>query len=111
MDSLFKCTVCNYVHEGDDAPELCPKCGVPKDKFVKLSEEDANKIYESDATNDIHMEIINLCNSIIDLATEGVSIDLDPACVKGFEQAINESWIIKQRCKAELENHMKKGKW
>ncbi len=23
----FKCKVCNYVHEGDEAPAVCPKCG------------------------------------------------------------------------------------
>ena len=23
----FVCQVCGYVHEGDQAPEKCPKCG------------------------------------------------------------------------------------
>lgn len=27
------CPVCGYVHEGDVAPEKCPVCGVPGDKF------------------------------------------------------------------------------
>ena len=27
------CTVCGYVHEGDTAPEKCPTCGVPAEKF------------------------------------------------------------------------------
>ena len=29
----FVCTVCGYVYEGDAAPEKCPVCGVPADKF------------------------------------------------------------------------------
>ena len=29
----FVCSVCGYVHEGDSAPEKCPVCGVPADKF------------------------------------------------------------------------------
>ena len=29
----FVCTVCGYVHEGDDAPDNCPQCKAPKDKF------------------------------------------------------------------------------
>ena len=29
------CSVCGYVHEGDTAPEKCPQCGVPADKFNK----------------------------------------------------------------------------
>ncbi len=31
----FVCSVCGYVHEGDEAPEKCPQCGVPGDKFKK----------------------------------------------------------------------------
>lgn len=34
--SKYRCTVCNYVHEGELPPEECPICHVPKDKFVKL---------------------------------------------------------------------------
>ncbi|MDD3401275.1 MAG: NADH peroxidase [Eubacteriales bacterium] len=32
------CTVCGYVHEGDEAPEKCPVCKVPASKFVKQDE-------------------------------------------------------------------------
>ncbi len=31
----FVCSVCGYVYEGEQAPEKCPQCGVPADKFVK----------------------------------------------------------------------------
>ncbi len=34
------CTVCGYVHEGDEPPEKCPQCGAPKEKFVLQSETD-----------------------------------------------------------------------
>ena len=34
----FVCSVCGYVHEGDSAPEKCPICGVPADKFKKVEE-------------------------------------------------------------------------
>ena len=29
------CTVCGYVHEGDSAPEKCPVCKVPAEKFAE----------------------------------------------------------------------------
>ena len=29
----FVCSVCGYVHEGDSAPEFCPQCKVPGEKF------------------------------------------------------------------------------
>ena len=31
----YICTVCGYVHEGDNAPEKCPQCGAPASKFKK----------------------------------------------------------------------------
>ena len=31
----YVCTVCGYVHEGDSAPEVCPLCKAPADKFTK----------------------------------------------------------------------------
>ena len=34
----FVCSVCGYVHEGDSAPEKCPVCGVPAEKFTKVEE-------------------------------------------------------------------------
>ena len=29
----FVCSVCGYVHEGDSAPEACPVCKAPAEKF------------------------------------------------------------------------------
>ena len=31
----FVCSVCGYVHEGNEAPEKCPVCKVPASKFNK----------------------------------------------------------------------------
>ena len=35
----FVCSVCGYVYEGDAAPEVCPVCGVPAEKFIKQDAE------------------------------------------------------------------------
>ena len=35
----FVCTVCGYVHEGDQAPEVCPICKAGADKFEEQSGE------------------------------------------------------------------------
>lgn len=29
----YVCKVCGYIHFGEEAPERCPQCGAPKDKF------------------------------------------------------------------------------
>ncbi len=108
---LWKCGVCGYIHEGESAPENCPKCGAPKQKFSELTIEDAEKIYNSDRTNDIHMEMITLSSKIIELCKEGINLNLDPPCVAAFKKAKDDLWVIKQICKAELQGHMNKGKW
>ena len=33
------CSVCGYVHEGDSAPERCPQCKVPAEKFNKQEDD------------------------------------------------------------------------
>ena len=31
----FVCGVCGYVHEGNEAPDFCPQCKAPKEKFTE----------------------------------------------------------------------------
>jgi len=35
----WECTVCGYIHEGNEPPEECPVCGADKSKFVELEPE------------------------------------------------------------------------
>ncbi|MPN16586.1 Reverse rubrerythrin-1 [bioreactor metagenome] len=35
----FVCSVCGYVHEGNEAPDFCPVCKAPKDKFKEMAGE------------------------------------------------------------------------
>ena len=111
MKKLFKCSVCGFIAEGEVAPEKCAKCGAPREKFEQLAVEDAQKVYMSDRTNDIHMEIIVLVDKITNLCKEGIELKLDPGCISVFEKAKDEVWTIKQRSKAEMQGHMNKGKW
>ena len=34
----WKCTVCGYVHEGENPPEECPLCGVGPEDFEEVVE-------------------------------------------------------------------------
>lgn len=111
MKKLWKCGVCGMICEGEEAPDKCPKCDAPKDKFVELTQEETDKIYSSDRTNDIHMEIIQLAAKIVALSEEGIGINLDPPCVSAFTRAKDAAWIIKQRCKAEIAGHVSRSKW
>lgn len=31
----WRCTVCGYIHEGDEPPKKCPVCGADRSKFVE----------------------------------------------------------------------------
>lgn len=108
---LWKCSVCGYVHEGDTAPVKCPKCGVDSTKFVEIAQEDAEKIYRSDKTNDLQMELIHLAMKMDKIARAGIEDNLDPSCVHVFETAKAHAWEIKQMAKAELATHITKGKY
>ncbi len=53
----FVCSVCGYIHEGDAAPEKCPVCKVPAERFVKqegelkLAAEHEFGVYEATVKN------------------------------------------------------------
>lgn len=38
MKKKWICTICGYVHEGDEAPDFCPQCKAPKSKFKEMEE-------------------------------------------------------------------------
>jgi len=108
---MWKCSVCGYIHEGDDAPDNCPKCGAAKDKFAKLDEAAVELVDRSRYTNSLHMMLSSLALDIMDIAEEGVEDNLDPNCVKVFEYAHSVCNVIKNMVDAELAGHMSKGKW
>ena len=37
-DTIWKCRNCGYIHEGPDAPEVCPCCAHPKAYFERKVE-------------------------------------------------------------------------
>ena len=40
----WECTVCGYIHEGEEPPEICPVCGADRSKFVEIvAEENGEK--------------------------------------------------------------------
>ena len=47
MMKKWICTVCGYVHEGETAPDFCPQCKQPKEKF-KPVEENTGKLTWAD---------------------------------------------------------------
>lgn len=48
----WKCTVCNYIHQGDTPPEKCPVCGAGREKFVEIENPDETAAAAPDAAVD-----------------------------------------------------------
>ena len=64
----YVCSVCGYVHEGNEPPEACPQCKAPASKFVEQKE-------DALAWADQHVV--------------GVAKAVDPEIVEGLRQNFN----------------------
>jgi rubredoxin len=107
----WRCEVCGYVHDGEEAPDNCPKCGAPKEQFVQIDEEADGLIEKSRKTNEMHIAIMGLYSKVQKWANEVKKEELDPMCVQIADKVLKDTHETIQSIKAELETHMKKGKW
>lgn len=107
----WRCGVCGYIHDGEDAPDFCPKCGAKKEKFSLLDNDAANLVERSRFTNSLHMELHSIMHQVMELCEDGIEDDLDPNCVVIFNKAKKSAIEIMHAVKAELQGHMNKGKW
>ncbi|MEM0379363.1 MAG: hypothetical protein QXR54_01945 [Nanopusillaceae archaeon] len=108
---MWKCEICGFIYKGENPPEKCPKCGAMREKFRKLSEEEEKLIERSQLTNSLHIQALLLLEDLLDIAEAGIEDNLDPGCYKIFQEEKNFAIEMIQKIKAELETHMKKGKF
>lgn len=108
---MWKCSVCSYIHEGDEPPKNCPKCGAPKEKFVELESEKVELIKRSRLSNILHAKLLGLLDEASSIADKGLADKLDQPCVDIFIRVKEEARITQQMIKAEIEIHIGKGKW
>ena len=107
----WKCSVCNYIWEGDTPPAKCPKCDSPADKYMEMTEESRKTVERARFTNALHIELLDIFPRLIDIAQEGIEDELDSRCVTVFKRLRSEVTFLETSIRAELEGHMKKGKW
>ncbi len=108
---MRRCSVCGYIHLGEESPEKCPKCGAPREKFNNIEEEVQELIERSRFTNLLLAELYSLLDQALDIAAQGIEDKLDPACVDIFNRLEKESRILQQMVKAEIATHISKNKW
>ena len=108
---MWQCGGCGYVWDGNEAPDNCPKCGSPKDQFTQIDEERTKLISRSRKTNCLHMHLNSLLCEVKKVADQGIEDNLDPGCMTVFTKAKEDAEQLQQCVKAEIETHVKKGKW
>jgi len=107
----WKCAACGYIHDGDDAPEKCPKCGAPAAQFTELDEAAASLIERSRNTNTLHAHVIDLARQLEAACNAGIKDELDPGCVDVFTKSREMAWKMMKLSMTEQQGHMGKGKW
>ena len=70
----FVCSVCGYVYEGETAPEACPVCKAPKEKFVEQKSDELSwaaehvvgvaKGVSEDILNDLRANFEGECSEV-----------------------------------------------
>ena len=111
MEQMWRCEVCGYLHKGSEPPEICPKCGAPKEKFELLDEEEAEMMREAMQTKETYAQILARLDEIFQLTQEGIDLDLDDGCNLIFKKTQEEISGIHKMIKDELAGHAQQCIW
>ncbi len=107
----WKCLGCGYIHDGDEAPAVCLKCGAPKEKFEALDDKAAELVERSRHTNALHCQLVDLARQIERVCKNGIEDNLDPGCVDVFKKSLEQSYVMMKLAMTEMQVHVGKGKW
>ena len=110
MKKKWKC-ICGYIHDGDEAPAKCPKCGAPAEKFTALDDAAAELVERSRHTNMLHCRLVDLSRQIEKVCKDGIEDNLDPNCVDVFQKSLAHSYEMMKLAMTEMQGHIAKGKW
>lgn len=110
MKKKWKCA-CGYIHDGDEAPAQCPKCGAGPEKFTLLDDAAATLVERSRHTNALHCRLVDLARQIERVCNDGIQDNLDPACVDVFRKSLAHSYEMMKLSMTEMQGHVGKGKW
>ena len=104
----FVCSVCGYVYEGAEAPEVCPICKAPKEKFIEQGEDltwAAEHVVgvASDVPEDIKKDLsgiidgVSICNK--SKVFRNITIVMSQTVIDGSAGTFSiTSWINRMRC-------------
>lgn len=68
MISKWRCSVCGYIHEGSEPPEICPICGAGSDKFSPVEMPNVSLVREMLETFQPHAVAAHFPNALLPTA-------------------------------------------
>lgn len=68
MLAKWRCTVCGYIHEGQDPPDPCPVCGAGPEKFVPVEAPRRSLLREMIASFQPHAMAAHFPNGLVPTA-------------------------------------------
>ena len=108
---MWRCDICGYLHEGEEALEFCVKCGAPREKFVLLDEEEAEMMHDALRTREQYQRIFALLTEVLEVAQEGIELDMDEGCNRIFNKTKEEVSGVHQMIKDELAGYAQHCVW
>ena len=69
----FRCTVCGYVHEGENPPACCPTCRMPALKFVEVNAE--KKVFAAE-------HVVGVASGVPDEIKMGLRANFEGECTE-----------------------------
>lgn len=85
MTKRWVCSVCGYVHEGPEPPEVCPQCGVAADKFKDEGEVKASAAPSAAASGDIKWaseHVIGVAKGVDQRVIDGLRANFNGECTE-----------------------------
>lgn len=65
MPRHWRCTVCGYIHEGLEPPEVCPVCGADRSLFVAVEEPEPNLLQDFVASFRLHSVVVHFPSGLV----------------------------------------------
>ncbi len=111
MPGMWRCDLCGFLYEDEVPPTFCPKCGTPREKFILLDEEETELMREALLVREKYTRLLALLAEALDVAQQGIALDLDEGCNKIFNRTVEEISGVHRMIKDELAGHAQQCVW
>lgn len=83
---VWRCLICNYIHEGDNPPDVCPICGATSDQFVLVEDtEDESKKLKQLKDRNVEFLVVGSGAAGLTAAITAKEIGLNPVIIEKGE--------------------------